>query len=276
MAFVDDCNLVANLWLRSGDANTANNFVAFLEDTLRKLKGKNLSLLRLDSGFYDQNVFEFLEEKSLSYVVAAKFYKPIQIAIRHEKLWLKLDEGIEIAETMYQSPQWKEPRRMVMVRQLIEKRPKAAGKQLKLFKEEGIVNQYRYSCYITNLSLSAADVWRLYRQRANAENKIKELKYDFGFDSFNLDSFWATEAALNFVMVAYNLMSLFRHLVINSETQSKLSTLRFQVFAIGAYLVKEGREVVLKMSLPLKRRQWFVSLWEGSKKVKPPNNVPIA
>ena len=35
------------------------------------------------------------------------------------------------------------------------------------------------------------------------ENRIKELKYDFGFDSFNLKGFFPTEAALIFVMIAF-------------------------------------------------------------------------
>ncbi|KFO66995.1 hypothetical protein ER57_13820 [Smithella sp. SCADC] len=60
------------------------------------------------------------------------------------------------------------------------------------------------------MTLPAQQVWNLYKQRADAENRIKELKYDFGFDSFNMKSFYGTEAALNMVMLAYNLMSLFR------------------------------------------------------------------
>ncbi|BBE18614.1 hypothetical protein AQPE_2777 [Aquipluma nitroreducens] len=94
---------------------------------------------------------------------------------------------------------------MVVVRQKIEKRPKAAGKMLKLFQDEDYYRQYRYSAYITNLTMSASDVWRLYRGRGDAENRIKELKYDFGFDSFNMQSFFGTEAALIFAMLAYNL-----------------------------------------------------------------------
>ena len=34
IAFVSDVEMVANFWLRSGDAHTANNFNAFLEETL--------------------------------------------------------------------------------------------------------------------------------------------------------------------------------------------------------------------------------------------------
>ena len=45
--------------------------------------------------------------------------------------------------------------------------------------------KYRYGAMVTDLKLSALEIWRLYRGRANCESRIKELKYDFGADSFN-------------------------------------------------------------------------------------------
>lgn len=89
------------------------------------------------------------------------------------------------------------------------------------------------SRFITNLTLPAPQVWNLYRHWADAENRIKELKYDFGFISFNVRSFYGTEAALNMVMMAYNLMSLFRQVSMDSKVHPKLSTLRYRLFAIG-------------------------------------------
>lgn len=76
--------------------------------------------------------------------------------------------------------------------------------------------------------------WRLYRGRGDAENRIKKLKYDFGFDSFNLKDFFGTEAALTMATIVYNLMALFRQFILNSKTQHTLSTLRYKTFAIGA------------------------------------------
>ncbi|MDR0833438.1 MAG: transposase [Candidatus Symbiothrix sp.] len=67
---------------------------------------------------------------------------------------------------------------------------------------------YRYTCYVTTLKLSAADVWRLYRGRANCENRIKELKYDYGLDKMNQADFEGTEVALLLMTVAYNFLSL--------------------------------------------------------------------
>ena len=152
-----------------------------------------------------------------------------------------------------------------MVRQMISERPNATGKSLKLFEEEGIYNNYRYSCFITNLTLPPLQIWHLYKQRANCENRIKELKYDFGADNFNLKSFDATEAALNWVMMAYNFISLFRQVVLNTKVEQRMKTLRYKVFAIGGYIVKNGSQRILKLSLAMKRREWFTGIWNCNK-----------
>jgi hypothetical protein len=162
---------------------------------------------------------------------------------------------------MYQSPGWEKPRRLIIVRQQITLRPKATGKQLRLFVEGEIYNNYRYSCFVTNLTLPAKAVWDLHRNRADSENRIKELKEDFGIDSFNQHDFFATEAAVSFAMMGYNLMSLFRQVVLQSRVQPQLKTMRFRVFAIGAYIVTNGNEKILKLSLAMKRRLWFDGLW---------------
>lgn len=276
IAFIADVKLVANMWLRSGDTSSANNFLGFLEDTLNKLKNKTVSLLRLDSGFFQTNILEYIEQKGMDYVVAVKFSSPIQKLIARSYNWLLLDTGIEICDQLYQSASWDKPRRIVIVRQRIKDRPQATGKQLRLFSEEEIYRNYRYSAYVTNLKFAPAEIWRLYRGRGDAENRIKELKYDFGFDSFNLKNFYATEAALTFAMIAYNLMALFRTFVLQEKTQKTLSTLRYRTFAIGAYFEKLNGKLVLKIALSKKRRQWFSGLWNYSKVFDYPFQFPIA
>lgn len=81
--------------------------------------------------------------------------------------------------------------------------------------------------------MAASHVWRLYRNRVDAENRIKELKYDFGFNSFNLNGFYATEAALT--------------------------------LAIGANFKKIEGKIGLNLDLQKKRRAWFSRPWRHSK-----------
>lgn len=261
IAFVNDVKLVANMWLRSGNSSSANNFLSFLEDTLSKLKNKNVSLIRLDSGFFSKEILDYLEQTKRNYIIAARFNHPIQRIIDMSNNWILLDDGIEICEQFYQSQSWEKPRRMVVVRQKIKERPNAPGKTLSLFPEDEVHKNYRYSAYFTDLEFAPAEIWRMYRGRGDAENRIKELKYDFGFDSFNLNGFFPTEAALIFAMIAYNLMSLFRTFVLQEKTQKTLTTLRYRTFAIGAYFEKQNDKLVLKIALNKKRRNWFMGLW---------------
>lgn len=48
-------------------------------------------------------------------------------------------------------------------------------------------------------------VWRRNNGRADIENRIKELGAQFGLRGFCLRSFWATEAACQLCLLAYNL-----------------------------------------------------------------------
>jgi hypothetical protein len=269
---VSDVEMVANFWLRSGDAYTANNFEAFLFQTLSHLQNKTIGLLRADSGFYSKKIFELLETQSkpISYIIACPMYVTIQRTIQGQKAWMRLDEGVEITETNYQSPTWDAPRRLIMVRQKIALRPKATGKVLSLFEEDEIMNNYRHSCYITDLALPPAEVWRLYRNRATAENRIKELKYDYAIDKINQHSFDATETTINFIMVAYNLMSLFKQVIVQTKVRPTLKTLRYTCLGIGSYLVQNGNDRILKMSVHMKRRNWITKLWDNADHIKSP------
>jgi hypothetical protein len=262
IAFVNEVRMVANFWLRSGDSSSCNNFVSFLADTLSIFGTKKVGLVRLDSGFCQNDVLQYMESNDLNYIVAAKFVHPIQRLINSQTLWMDIDSGIQIANSSYQAESWQKARRLVIVRQKIEQRPDAPGKQLSLFPEDEIHRNYRYSAYLTNQEYAAEDVWRNYRSRGDAENRIKELKQDFGAESFNLNEFYASEAALIFVMIAYNLMSIFRLFVLQEKTQKMLSTLRYRTFAVGAYFEKIGDKLLLRVALTKKRRKWFESLWD--------------
>jgi hypothetical protein len=262
LAFIADIEMVANIWLRSGDAHTSNNFKAFLEETLDFLQDKKISLLRLDSGFYSKDIFDYLEnrEQPIDYIVAVPMYAIIQRKIVSQKTWLKIEDGIEITEFEYQAEDWAKPRRMIAVRQKISTRPKATGKQLKLFEDEIEISGYRYSCYITSLKLSAADIWRLYRQRANCENRIKELKYDYSLDKMNQESFEGTEATLMLMTVAYNFLSLFKQMIIGGNVRNRLKTLRHRMLAIPAIVEQSSNKTIVKMALHMNRRAWVSKL----------------
>jgi hypothetical protein len=267
---------VGQFWLRPGNTSAANNFFSFLSETLSHLEGKTIGLLRADSGFHDKEIFAWLERPGqvINYIIAMKFYQPLQRLMAGLTSWVAIDDGIEIGEMMYEHPEWPAARRLVIVRQHVAVRPKATGKQLSLFADEAEYKKYRYACFVTNLTLPAHQVWTLYRGRADAENRIKELKYDFGAGSFNLREFYPTETTLQFVMMAYNLMSLFRQVVLRERVQSTPKTLRYTVFALGSYMMRDGNSRILKIALPKTQREWFTGLWARYDTLGFPQPVP--
>ena len=256
-AFVADLRMVLNAWLRPGNTDDKNGLTDFVEEALALLGGRHkVGLIRADAGFYDGKFVGALEAKTIDYIVSARLTRPLRHKIAAQTQWVSVEEdAIEVTEFPYQSLQWKKPRRMVVVRQRLTRKPNAYGRELIE------VPGYKFACFITTLNLAPAEIWRLYNGRCDSENRIAELKGDFGLNGFCLDPFYATEAAFRSVMLAYNLMSLFRQALLQAPTAVRLSTMRFQCFALGAWIGRQGRKKVLRISLDGRRRPWFEGLF---------------
>ncbi|MGH9959988.1 MAG: IS1380 family transposase [Pyrinomonadaceae bacterium] len=267
LAFVADTQMVANLWLRPGNANNA---CAFLADSLERLGGKRVELLRADAGFGHALFLAALDSQGVNHIVALPVHQPLQRALVEQRAWWGIDEpgseGIELTRFEYQASGWSRPRTVVGIRQRLDLRPQARGKTLSLFADDPQWGQYRYGVLSTNLDLPALAIWRLYRGRANCENRIKELKYDFAAGSLCMQEFWATEAALNVVMLAFNLMSLFRQAMLKTTPPHTLATLRYKLFAQAGYITHEGRKRILKLATAMRKREWISGLWTQSKR----------
>ena len=227
-------------------------------------------------------ILKALEESGTDYVVAAKLTAPLQAQLMKASGWWALEPGLELCEFDYQAGTWAAPRRMVAIRQSAKLRETAPGKTLSLFKDDPEMKLWRYGVVCTTLKFAALEVWRTYRGRADCENRIKELKADFGLESFNLRDFWATEAALTATMLAYNLMSLFRQSIMRTSVQPTMATLRHQVFAAPAWCGdKNGPRtdhytVAMPRSPrpPRQRRAWFSGLWSAA--LDPPRIPDLA
>jgi len=268
LAFVADWRLVANFWLRSGNTSAANNTLSFLESTLENLGATKVGLFRADSGFYDKTIIDFLVGKKISHIISARLTQALQQTIVDQCQWQQVEPGLEVGEVSYQPQGWPQVQRLVVVRQHVRRNHGAvAGKTLSLFADDEDLQGWRYGAMVTDMTLPALESWRLYRGRADCENRIKELKADFGLGSFCLRDFWATEAALGVTMLAYNLMSVFRHAVMRQKVHHTLSTLHHTVLAVGAFWdgsSQRSDRPTFRLAVPRKRRPWFEGLWANA------------
>jgi len=259
IAFVSQTRMVANAWLRPGNTADSSNCTEFMRETFDEvLSDQKVGLVRADSGFYTEDILSCIEDRELHYIIAARLYPNIKRTIYGLKDWVEICPGIEVTEFRHQPANLSYgERRHIVVRKQIKQRPQAGGKLL--FDD---LPGYRYSVYVTDLDLPLDQIWNIYNSRADCENRIKELKQDFGLSSFCLKDFWATEASFRFIMVAYNLLSLFRHVALNENNRGTLQTLRSYCFALGAWTSTHAKKKVLKISLPHGKRPWMDSIFQ--------------
>lgn len=259
LAVLSEVRLVAQLWLRSGNATCGNNTTAFFLDLWHNLpRHVRLRGVRADSGFCLPELLALWEQLRLPYVVVAQLSEPIKNLLRGGLVWTPTEvAGTEVAELEYQTLGWPQPRRLILIRHRVAERPDAGGK--KLIDVPGYVFQALVTSFPTSEPPLA--VWRYYNGRADCENVIKELQQGFALTTLCLHSFWATEAALSLATLTYNLCVLFqRHL--GWQTKVTIHSLRFWLFVTPGIIAHPAGKTTIKLAVPPRERDWWSRLWE--------------
>jgi len=241
---------VLNLWNCSRNTASGQNAKEFFDQTFRTL-GADFSPRRVlcDSGFYQIDFIQYLENKDHTYIMAVPIYSFFQDRVKQITTWKSIAKGIEVSEFefMHLDKKWTKPRRYVVLRKQVKQRPNAAGKELFLF-NPGETEAYRISLFITNdTELKSEQVWEEYRPHANDENVIKDLKEGYGMDAFNLKNFWATEAVLQMIsLIFHNRMTFLNRNVFNvKKPNEQMRTLRYKYLIIPAQLGSTGGNPIL-------------------------------
>jgi hypothetical protein len=261
LAVLAEVRLVAQLWLRPGNATCGNNAAAFFLDLWENLpRHIRLRAVRADSGFCLPELLVLWEQLHVPYVVVAQLSQPIQKLLKGDLQWKATEvPGTEVAELEYQAMSWPHPRRLVLIRHRV--REEDEGRVGKRLLE---VPGYRFQALVTSLSQATHPplaVWRYYNGRADCENVIKELHAGFALPTLCLAQFWASEAALSLASLTYNLTLLFeRHL--RWQHKVTLRNLRFWLFVTAGVLSHPAGKTTIKLAVPVRERNWWRRLWE--------------
>jgi len=275
MAFLAEPKMVVNSWIRAGNCASNTEFEAFLDNTFEMIPCEQITLLRGDSGFCSNKIFNYLEARGLPYIISAPMRAGLVDKILSQKKWMTSSvKGIDVCSIEYRAKGWGKTRRVVVIRKDTLVTPAKTGKTL--FSEQDDYLRYRYSALVTTSNYSDELVWKTYNQRADSENQIKELKYDYNIAGFNFRDEWATEFAFRWVTIAYNLMSYIRNAIMVSKVSHRLSTIRFNCIAIGAYLTTSSRRTTLVLAAKGKKRDYLENLFQRIDHFKPPNIASIA
>jgi hypothetical protein len=242
LAVLAESHFVMHGWLRSGNSGTGRGVTEFLKEALALWGNRGpLRVVRADAGFFDKDLFAFLEAGRLAYIVVARFTKCVKREVTRIVEWRALDENYAVGECAIKLMGWDKPRRFIAVRERIRDSRPSVGKKLIDLPE------YTFRVLVTNLSAPPEEIWRDYNRRADMENRIAELKHDLGADRFCLQNFYATDAVFRSVLLLFNLLSEFRR-ASGMPQHKEPATLRSQVFLCGAELSHIGSDIILSLA----------------------------
>jgi hypothetical protein len=254
LAVLAEVPLVLHGWLRSGNTGAARGAVAFLSEALALLPaGWTIRCVRADSGFFEDALLTFLEQRSLPYLVVARLTTQLKRKAAALQHWQPVDEHYAVGQFTARLLGWSMERRFVVVRERVREDKAAVGRKLL------DVPGYTFRLWATNRADDPVLLWRDYNGRATVEQRIEELKNDLAADDFCTQNFWATEAAFLAVLFTFNLLSLYQQQTTPQSGYRQPATLRAAVFLCGAILGRSGRQAVLHLS----------AAWGGLDKHKP-------
>jgi hypothetical protein len=242
LAVLSEAHFLLHGWLRSGNCGTSRGVVEFLKEALALLGQRvKIRLLRADSGFFDDKLLSFLEQRLLLYIVVAKLTPWVKRAAQRVEQWTILDDDYAVGEFLLKLHGWSVERRFVVIRELVREGRDSVGR--KLIDVPG----YTFRVFVTNCVGLPQEIWREYNHRADMENRIAELKHDMGADGFCMKQFFATEAAFRAVLLLFNLLSEFQRAA-GLPVYREPATIRTQILTCGAILGRAGRHLVIHLS----------------------------
>lgn len=229
--------------LRPGNSPDARGAVAILSRLIARLReafpGVEIHV-RLDGGFGKPVVLNFLDEARVKYVVG--FAKNKVLKAHAEPLMAEARARSEASgeseqvfgEVSYAAKSWPRERRVILKAEVVRLAGREPRDNLRLV--------------ITNYKLVPRNVYRAYRQRGDAENRIKELKCDLAMDRTSCSRFVANQFRVLLTLAAYVLYQQLRHHARGTSfARAQVGTLRAHLIKLGAWLQRSVRRIVVHL-----------------------------
>jgi len=245
---------------RKGNVPPAQDNLAFIKQCQQSLpEGCALNALRIDAAGYQTKIIEYCDEQGIEYAIRAKTSAAMraQIEAASDSDWQPLldkkDQAISGQDTYRTSfciGDYEKAFTLVIQRKAIKGQ---VNLNLDLDSEddsEGVsMGGYIYRAIATNRDgLSDSQIVHWYNQRAeDSENRIKELKLDFGGDTLPCSDFNANALYFLISALSYNLFALMRQLLPEELAHHRAMTLRWRLYAMAAKVVKTGRQLFVKL-----------------------------
>jgi hypothetical protein len=230
--------------LRGGRAPAKLGAIGILKRVFARLRvafPKAKLRVRLDGGFAGPEMFDFLEAERVEYVLAMAGNSVLD---RLAEPWMKrartrsaqIEQTAHVyAECRYEAKTWGVKRRVIIKAEVVrlgDCQPR---------------DNARY--VVTNMSARPQHIYEaIYCQRAEIENRIKELHHGLEIDRTSCTDFWANQLRALLTAAAYVLMQELRAAAAGTGcARAQVSTLRERLLKLGVWVERSVRRIVLHL-----------------------------
>ncbi len=231
--------------LRPGNASDKCAVLGVLRRIIPQLRlafPKARILVRLDGGFGSPEILDFLDdEPRVDYVVG---FAKNSVLLRASSKFMRKARGMSrrsratehvYGESVYAAKKWKRPRRVII--------------KVEVVRHPGRDPKDNPRFVITNLRQIPRFIYeRIYCERGDVENRIKELKEGLEIDRTSCTRFLANQLRVLMTAAAYVLMQELRfHAARTSCARAQVWILRERLLKLGAQVVSSVRRIVLRL-----------------------------
>lgn len=243
--------------LRPGDASAGEDGVKMLKGVLKKCRRffpQARILVRLDAGFANPEMLDFLDEAQVGYLVSypknATLLKQIRSTM---KLVSKCSRESGESEQAYghflykTAKSWKRQHRIIYKAEVI--------------RQEGMFDKDNPRFVVTNLQGCPERLYKLYCGRGDSENRIKELKLDLNSGRTSCQDFQANRFRLLLASAAFVLLQFMRSLLkLPLAKVWQAGTLRLRLIKVAVTFKESVRRLLFTFARAFPGKEAFLDL----------------
>jgi hypothetical protein len=260
----------------SNDGDTALKMVEHIVRFIRQHYGEEVPIIiRLDAGFFDQDLFQGFEKLKIGYICGGRIYEELKTLAEKVETgqWQHYRNGRQVWDYLELGDRrgsWQTFRRAFLCRPVAEGRQRLLdyARPLSILYSNlgmGQAIDQRLAAVGLKPCLEAEGIIASYHRRGADELVHRGLK-DFGFEELPFLRF-APNAALYYTMlVAFFLFECFKADVCGEviPVEAYATTVRRRLIDVAAKIVRHAGRIILKVAAAAMEQLQFAALWTRS------------
>lgn len=216
--------------LRNGSVHCSHGFLDDLKKLIPELKKLGVKIrLAADSGYEKYEVFDYLDEQEVGFIIAQKQRKTVKNAgkwAKNKKTSRKYDCTLKERQLGTKKG---------VYRQIFVQVDRVYDEDGQLYILAFAADEFT-NVFATNMALSAVNIYGLYREHAQVETIIGELKSGFGAVKSRCEKFAVNQSLAQLCGIAYTIKTFYSSRIVqNNDSIPDIATLRDEELHVPGY-----------------------------------------